>query len=476
MSRCVPSWDVEDDHNANIGRLKPSLRPPSNSMSSDLDAPILDYEVAELTWKNGQLAMHGLGPPRVVYKPHANTADVTKYAWDKPRAAETLETIVNQTTLQPNCKLHNDLFEEELVPWLDHHSSAVTAGSVSASATMTMDALVPSSGTQPQALLSGANGGRANGSTRVGSCSSDQSGFGDHMVAHGGGAAAREWSSCRDQSVSGSETFGMESSQQLTVETQKRESGVKGLTCTSMGSAEDTVSCKRSTKSTSPDEHESVCHSRPQFEPEEKKKGKGKSSIATKRSRAAAIHNQSEQRRRDKINQKMKALQKLVPNANKTDKASMLDEVIEYLKQLQAQIHMISRMSMSPMMMPLAMQQQQQQQLQMAMMNPMGMGMGIGMGMGMGMGMPGVVDLNAIGSSRPNISGMPPVYHPTPFMQPMMASWDMHPTKDRVANQNDPMAAFLACQSQPMTMEGYSRMAALFQQMQNQPCYSGFKN
>ncbi|MFS7924923.1 putative transcription factor bHLH family [Helianthus anomalus] len=166
----------------------------------------------------------------------------------------------------------------------------------------------------------------------------------------------------------------------------------------------------------------------------------------------------------------MKTLQKLVPNANKTDKASMLDEVIEYLKQLQAQIHVMSRMSMSPMMMPLAMQQQQ---LQMAMMNPMGMGMG----MGMGIGMPGVMDLNAIGSGRPNIPGMPPVFHPSTFVPPMMGSWDMQAAiGDRVPKQNEPMAAFLACQSQPMTMEGYSRMVTLFQQMQNQPCYPGLKN
>lgn len=122
-----------------------------------------------------------------------------------------------------------------------------------------------------------------------------------------------------------------------------------------------------------------------------------------------------------------------------TDKASMLDEVIEYLKQLQAQIHMIGRMSMSPMMMPLAMQQQQ---LQMAMMNPMGMGMG------MGMGMPGVMDLNSISGNRSNIHGMAPVFHPSTFMQPTMTSWDMSATSDRVPNHNDPMAAFYACQSQ----------------------------
>lgn len=38
----------------------------------------------------------------------------------------------------------------------------------------------------------------------------------------------------------------------------------------------------------------------------------------------------------------MKALQKLIPNSNKTDKASMLDEAIEYLKQLQLQVQMLT--------------------------------------------------------------------------------------------------------------------------------------
>ncbi|AQL01839.1 Transcription factor SPATULA [Zea mays] len=38
----------------------------------------------------------------------------------------------------------------------------------------------------------------------------------------------------------------------------------------------------------------------------------------------------------------MKALQSLIPNSNKTDKASMLDEAIEYLKQLQLQVQMLS--------------------------------------------------------------------------------------------------------------------------------------
>nr|GMC97129.1 transcription factor SPATULA isoform X2 [Ipomoea batatas] len=62
----------------------------------------------------------------------------------------------------------------------------------------------------------------------------------------------------------------------------------------------------------------------------------------SKRSRAAEFHNLSEKRRRSRINEKMKALQNLIPNSNKTDKASMLDEAIEYLKQLQLQVQMLT--------------------------------------------------------------------------------------------------------------------------------------
>ncbi|KAM7264721.1 hypothetical protein ACFE04_002404 [Oxalis oulophora] len=63
---------------------------------------------------------------------------------------------------------------------------------------------------------------------------------------------------------------------------------------------------------------------------------------SSKRTRAAEVHNLSEKRRRSRINEKMKALQNLIPNSNKTDKASMLDEAIEYLKQLQLQVQMLT--------------------------------------------------------------------------------------------------------------------------------------
>ncbi|KAJ4714858.1 Transcription factor SPATULA [Melia azedarach] len=63
---------------------------------------------------------------------------------------------------------------------------------------------------------------------------------------------------------------------------------------------------------------------------------------SSKRSRAAEVHNLSEKRRRSRINEKMKALQNLIPNSNKTDKASMLDEAIEYLKHLQIQVQVLT--------------------------------------------------------------------------------------------------------------------------------------
>ncbi|KAK6923056.1 Myc-type, basic helix-loop-helix (bHLH) domain [Dillenia turbinata] len=59
---------------------------------------------------------------------------------------------------------------------------------------------------------------------------------------------------------------------------------------------------------------------------------------SSKRTRVAEVHNLTEKRRRRRINEKMKALQNLIPNSNKTDKASKLDEAIEYLKQLQLQV------------------------------------------------------------------------------------------------------------------------------------------
>ncbi|XP_057431704.1 transcription factor PIF4 isoform X2 [Lotus japonicus] len=74
---------------------------------------------------------------------------------------------------------------------------------------------------------------------------------------------------------------------------------------------------------------------------------------SARRNRAAEVHNLSERRRRDRINEKMRALQQLIPHSSKTDKASMLEEAIEYLKSLQLQLQVMwMGTGMTPMMFP----------------------------------------------------------------------------------------------------------------------------
>ncbi|MBA0859859.1 hypothetical protein Goshw_011512 [Gossypium schwendimanii] len=324
MSQCVPSWDLDDNHVT----ARHSLR--SNSNSTAPDVHMSDYEVAELTWENGQLAMHGLGPARVPAKPLVSNPP-SKYTWDKPRANGTLESIVNQATRVPYLKVSLDDGRDELVPCLNQHREAAAS-----SATMAMDALVPCSkrteGRTAHAMESIPGLGRTclvGGSTRVGSCSGRAGTHDDEVLVSGKRKrAARaplmpEWSS-KEQSASASATFGRErDSRCVTLDTYEKDFGM-GFTSTSLGSPENASSTKPCTKATTTaDDHDSVCHSRPQakFFPFNYiiayKKETGKSSVSNKRSRAAAIHNQSERKRRDKINQRMKTLQKLVPNSSK---------------------------------------------------------------------------------------------------------------------------------------------------------------
>ncbi|XP_042007305.1 transcription factor PIF3-like [Salvia splendens] len=128
----------------------------------------------------------------------------------------------------------------------------------------------------------------------------------------------------------------------------------------------------------------------------------------SRRSRAAEVHNLSERRRRDRINEKMRALQELIPNCNKADKASMLDEAIEYLKTLQLQVQIMSMGSglcMPPMMFPTGMQPMHPAHVP----HFQPMGIGVGMGMAYGMGMP--LDMN-VGSSSCPIYPVPPLQVP----------------------------------------------------------------
>ncbi|URE00557.1 Helix-loop-helix DNA-binding domain [Musa troglodytarum] len=60
--------------------------------------------------------------------------------------------------------------------------------------------------------------------------------------------------------------------------------------------------------------------------------------VRARRGQATDPHSIAERLRRERIAERMKALQELVPNGNKTDKALMLDEIIDYVKFLQLQV------------------------------------------------------------------------------------------------------------------------------------------
>ncbi|KAI3968646.1 hypothetical protein MKX01_028796 [Papaver californicum] len=152
-----------------------------------------------------------------------------------------------------------------------------------------------------------------------------------------------------------------------------------------------------------------------------RKQSNARGGSGAKRTRAAEVHNLSERRRRDRINEKMRALQELIPNCNKVDKASMLDEAIEYLKTLQLQVQIMSMgtgMYMPPMMLPTGMQRMPGQH--MPHFPHMGVGMGMGMGMGFGMGM---LDMGSASS----MMQVPPM-HNMQFPCPPLSGHNNFPT------------------------------------------------
>ncbi|KAK6259810.1 hypothetical protein SCA6_014284 [Theobroma cacao] len=229
----------------------------------------------------------------------------------------------------------------------------------------------------------------------------------------------------------------------------------------------------RKRKGREPDDAE--CHSEDaEFESADTKK-QTRGSTSTKRSRAAEVHNLSERRRRDRINEKMRALQELIPRCNKSDKASMLDEAIEYLKSLQLQVQMMSMgCGMVPMMFPGVQQY----------MPTMGMGIGMGMGMDMGISRPMMPFPNVLaGSALPTPAAaahlgprfpLPAFHMPLPVPAPdpsriqpnnqseaMLNTLGMqNPTQPRAPNFADPYQQYLGLQQMqlpPLQSQGMAQ-------------------
>ncbi|XP_074267603.1 transcription factor bHLH119-like [Silene latifolia] len=155
------------------------------------------------------------------------------------------------------------------------------------------------------------------------------------------------------------------------------------------------------------------------------KKHSGGSS-ATKRTRSADVHNLSKRRCRDRINEKMKALQELIPCCNKSDKASMLDEAVEYVKSLQTQIQIM--MSMGYGMMYAGMQQQYA---------PL-MGMGTDMGMSlpvMPMSYPPAIPGPAVVVTSPGTNVILPLAPRLPILPYAVPGVQPNTAADSTANQ-----------------------------------------
>ncbi|KAI4350063.1 hypothetical protein L6164_010588 [Bauhinia variegata] len=64
--------------------------------------------------------------------------------------------------------------------------------------------------------------------------------------------------------------------------------------------------------------------------------------VRARRGQATDPHSIAERLRRERIAERMKALQELVPTANKTDRAAMLDEIVDYVKFLRLQVKVLS--------------------------------------------------------------------------------------------------------------------------------------
>ncbi|KAH8932942.1 hypothetical protein BDL97_18G005900 [Sphagnum fallax] len=160
-----------------------------------------------------------------------------------------------------------------------------------------------------------------------------------------------------------------------------------------------------------------------------KKPPEGRASTS-KRTRTAEVHNHSERCRRDRINEKMKALQMVIPNCNK----------------------MVSSTgkSIPPMVMPSGMQHLQMQAPEMMDMSSLGMGMAMRMGMDPGM------SLRDMAASNSGQAGMllpsPAVAKPSHNCYIPVTSLSMvnvHNLGVHNLNAMEPLNDHLTCQHQP---------------------------
>ncbi|KAL9318467.1 hypothetical protein ACSQ67_014984 [Phaseolus vulgaris] len=70
--------------------------------------------------------------------------------------------------------------------------------------------------------------------------------------------------------------------------------------------------------------------------------------VRARRGQATDPHSIAERLRRERIAERIRALQELVPSVNKTDRAAMLDEIVDYVKFLRLQVKVNCGLDFSP--------------------------------------------------------------------------------------------------------------------------------
>jgi len=64
--------------------------------------------------------------------------------------------------------------------------------------------------------------------------------------------------------------------------------------------------------------------------------------VRARRGQATDPHSIAERLRRERIAERIRSLQELVPTVNKTDRAAMIDEIVDYVKFLRLQVKVLS--------------------------------------------------------------------------------------------------------------------------------------
>ncbi|KAM3731277.1 hypothetical protein ACB098_12G150700 [Castanea mollissima] len=349
----------------------------SSAVSRSRKSPLPEEEIVELLWQNGQVVMQSQNqrsirrsPPPKLEQENDNSNNNHLFMQEDEMAAW----------------LHYPLDEDNFCAQLEllDNNNNMNMSSQSQTTTQTnTNPMVRSSQPQPQPppLRPPIPPSRRSelAESKMSQVPSRQKGYYDDETNKRMAAAVRESSTMVDSN----ETCDRSKVEMMTCEmTVTSSPGCSSASAEADQKEEAAAGEDRKRKSIEADDADAdaadECHSEDvEFESADAKK-RVRGSTSTKRSRAAEVHNLSERRRRDRINEKMKALQELIPRCNKSDKASMLDEAIEYLKSLQLQVQMMSMgYGIVPMMFPGVQQY----------MPTMGMGIGMGMGMGMGMEM-----------------------------------------------------------------------------------------